>query len=105
MKPGTWNLEKEMSNKKLRTRIGLKLKRKMKIANWNLECETRVHFQVEIATGCVKALKLRKKNGKLEIRVVCVISNPNLLISFQHLETVACDRSGLWLLRRQLCWL
>ena len=81
-------------DKRLRTRMGSKSKGEMEFANWNWDCETRVHFQVEIVTGCVKALKLRKKNGKFEIWVLCVISNPDLLISFQHLETVADDRSG-----------
>ena len=97
METGTWNLEKEVCNKKLGNRTGLKLKGEMKFANWNWDCETKVGMKhaalnVEFVTGCAQELKIGNGNRKLEIWVFALISNPNLPISFQHLQTFAPNR-------------
>ena len=79
----------------------------MEFANWSWDCEARVGtkhvtLNVEFVMGCVQERKKRNGNGKLEIWVELVVSNPNLLISCQHLHQDAWKRSDSCLEQQQL---
>ena len=100
MEHGIW--KREMCEMKLRTRTGLKLKGEMEFANCKWGCETKFAENVEFVMGCVQERKKRNGNGKLEIWVELVVSNPNLLISCQHLHQDAWKRSDSCLEQQQL---